>query len=283
MPRLAILTICLLAALFACSAKAETQPVEIPFTFTDGFIRIQARVPQSAEPLYFLLDSGAGASVLSLRTAQRLHLPLGKTESVRGVGVSAAARHLASVDATANGVTLSNIPLAVDLSAADELCSKPIDGLIGVGFFKDRVVQIDYTRRVLRITASAPAPAATAERLPVKMMNGIMCVPVGVNDSTVRWTRLDTGCNDALHWVIPRPAASGNHNAVSIGFVTDTEDTSLTSVSLGKRALHPVKTALHSSPLFPGEAGLLGNGILSQFVVTVDWPNRQVLLTDAPR
>jgi hypothetical protein len=281
MPRLAILSICLFSVFFAWSAKAETQPLEIPFTFTDGFIRVQARVPQSAEPLSFLLDSGAGASVLSLRTAQRLHIPLGKTESVRGVGVNAAARHLTGVDATANGVMLSNVSLAVDLSSADELCSKPIDGLIGVGFFKDRVVQIDYTRRVLRIGAGAPTTAS--ERLPVKMMNGIMCVPVGVNDSTNRWTRLDTGCNDSLHWVIPRPASRGNHDAVSIGFVTDTNDTSLTSVSLGKRALRTVKTALHGSPLFPGEAGLLGNGILSQFLVTVDWPNRQVLLTDAPR
>lgn len=281
MPRLPLFLTCLLALLFAWPAKAETQSVEIPFTFTDGFIRIQARVPQSSEPLQFLLDSGAGASVLSLRTAQRLHLPLGRTESVRGVGVSAAARRLDSVDASTGGVRLSNIPLAVDLSSADQLCSRPIDGLIGVGFFKDRVVQIDYARRVLRITTSAPT--AVAERLPVKMMNGIMCVPVGVNDSNTRWTRLDTGCNDALHWVIPRPAGRGDHKAVSIGFVTDTEDTSLTSVSLGKRALHPVKTALHSSPLFPGEAGLLGNGVLSQFVVTVDWPKRQVLLADASR
>jgi len=59
----------------------------------------------------------------------------------------------------------------------------------------------------------------------VKMMNGIMCVPVGVNDSSIRWTRLDTGCNDSLHWVIPRSGPHGDHNAVSIGFVTDTSDT----------------------------------------------------------
>jgi len=260
---------------------ATTQPVEIPFTFTDGFIRVEAHVSQSAEPLYLLLDSGAGASVLSLRTAQRLHLPLGKTQSVRGVGVEAAARHLDGVEAAANGVTLSPIPLAVDLSSADQLCSRPVDGLIGVSFFKNRVVQIDYIHHVLRITPAAPV--SVAERLPVKMLNGILCVPVGVNDSKARWTRLDTGCNDSLHWVIPRPGSHGDHNAVSIGFVTDTSDTSLTSVSLGKRALHPVKTALHSTPLFPGEAGLLGNGILSQFTVTVDWPNRQVLLEEAPR
>jgi hypothetical protein len=110
-----------------------------------------------------------------------------------------------------------------------------------------------------------------------------MCVPVAVNDSTKRWTRFDTGCNDALHWVIPRPAGHGDRSAVSIGFITDESDTALVSVTLGKRALPTVKTALHGHPIFPGEAGLVGNGILSQFMVTVDWPNRQVLLGDASR
>src|SRR5438270_6202452 len=104
----------LFAVISALPAAAAPQPVEIPFTFTDGFIRVEVHVPQSAEPLHLLLDSGAGASVLSLRTAQRLRLPLGKTESVRGVGVDATARHLDGVTASANGVTLAGIPLAVD-------------------------------------------------------------------------------------------------------------------------------------------------------------------------
>ena len=159
---------------------AATPPVEIPFTFTDGFIRVEARVPQSAEPLHLLLDSGAGASVLSLRTAQRLHLPLGRTQSVRGVGVDAAARQLEGVQASANGIVLTDIPLAVDLSSADQLCSQPIDGLIGVGFFKNRVVQIDYAHHTLRIAArrledgvGRRSPAGeNAERHPVCASGG---------------------------------------------------------------------------------------------------------------
>src|SRR5579864_3744080 len=105
-------TIALLTAvMLARPAMAVTPPVEIPFTFTDGFIRVEARVPQSAEPLHFLLDSGAGASVLSLRTAQRLHLPEGRAERVRGVGVEVAARRLEGVQASASGVVLTGIPL----------------------------------------------------------------------------------------------------------------------------------------------------------------------------
>jgi hypothetical protein len=275
----AVALLLFVAALPAAVASSPT--VEIPFTFTDGFIRIEARLPQSEEPVHLLLDSGAGASVLSLRTAQRLHLPLGRTETVHGVGVDVDAYHLRGVCATAEGATLASIPLAVDLSSADALCSEPVDGLIGVDFFRNRVVQIDYTHH--RIRLFAPAPVRATERLPMKVFNGMICVPVGVNDSTPRWTRFDTGCNDALHWVIPRATPPGEHEAVSIGFITDESDTALTTVLLGRQQLRPIKTALHSRPIFPGEAGLLGNGVLSQFTVTVDWPSRQVLLENAPR
>jgi hypothetical protein len=261
------------------SVPALAAPVaEIPFRFTDGFICIEARVAHSAEPLNLLLDSGAGASVLSLRTARHLKLKLGAAESVRGVGSEAAAYRLDPVQATAGTVALPAIPLAVDLSMADELCSRRVDGLIGVDFFKDRIVQIDYTRHCLRLLETAPDAASATERLPIKLQNGIMCVPVGVNDSKPRWTRFDTGCNDALHWVVPRPQENAARPGVSIGFVTNPDDSALTSVALGSRSLHEVKTTLHGRELFAGEAGLLGNGLLSRFMVTVDWPSRQVLL-----
>jgi hypothetical protein len=83
--------------------------------------------------------------------------------------------------------------------------------------------------------------------------------------------------------VVPRPGNHTDHGAVSIGFVTDPDDSTLTNVALGSHAVDLVKTTLHGTPLFPGEAGLLGNGVLAQFTVTVDWPHHQVLLEDAPR
>jgi hypothetical protein len=267
----------LVSLLFLAAQAAPA--AEIPFHFTDGFICIEARVAQSAEPLNLLLDSGAGASVLDVRTARRLKLKLGRAESVRGVGSEAAAWQLDPVRTLAGSVALPAIPLAVDLSMADELCSKPVDGLIGVDFFADRVVQIDYSRRCLRLLDAGLA-MQEGERLPIRLLNGVMCVPVRVNDSQQRWTRFDTGCNDALHWVIPRPRQRAVREGVSIGFVTNPNDTSLTSVSLGSRTMNQVKTALHGRELFAREAGLLGNGLLSRFTVTVDWPNRQVVLED---
>lgn len=268
----------LLLALLTFTARAEL-PTEIPFRFDDGFITLEAQIAPSAKPLRMLLDSGAEASVLSLHTARRLRVPLGEAQGVRGVGSEATAYRLRRLTARSGDTVLGQLAYATDLSLADEICSEPIDGLIGVEFFRDRVVEIDYARRCLRVGAAIPNDA---ERLPLRWKNGVLCAAIGVNGSTPRWTRVDTGCNDALHWVVPRSNRRQERVGVSIGFVTDTREATLTTVALGGTLLDHIETALHGRPLFPEEAGLLGNGILSRFRVIVDWSGQQMLLV-APR
>jgi len=60
--------------------------VEIPFEFHDGFIWLRVSTPFSAQPLNFLLDTGASASVLDLAAARRLGLTLAERVSVRARG-----------------------------------------------------------------------------------------------------------------------------------------------------------------------------------------------------
>jgi len=177
---------------------------------------------------------------------------------------------------------LPAMPLAADLSMADAICSTPIDGLVGIEFFRDRIVQIDYEHSCLRLLDSPPTADAVT-RLPIDFRNGVVCVPVSVNGSQPRFIRLDTGCNDALHWVVPRSSGRQRERRVSIGFATDPRDFVLTDVVLGDHAVSHLETAIHAQPLFAGEAGLLGNGTLSRFVVTINWRDREVLLHDRAR
>jgi hypothetical protein len=266
-------TLCLVLAI----SLARAGGAEIPFDFADGFILLKAEVAGAKEPLNLLLDSGAAATVLSLRAARHLHLKLGATEVVRGVGSETPAWHLSAPTAKAGGIELPPFRIAVDLSNADALCSHPLDGIVGVDFFAGRIVQIDFVRHRLRLLDTR-ADADSAIRLPMRNFNGVMCVPLAVNGSPNRWTRLDTGCNDALHWVLPRPGAMTPKRQVSIGFINDAQNRILGSVQLGRQTLHPVEISLHTQPMFPGEAGLLGIGILSQYLVTIDAAHRQLLL-----
>jgi hypothetical protein len=249
----------------------------IPFDFVDGYIVLHARA--GGQEVNLLLDSGASVSALSLEAARRLHLSLGEGEPVDGVESEGRAFEVAPVMPEAGGVALGTISLAIDLGNAKQLCSERVDGLIGADFFKGRVTEIDYAHHCLRLLDAAPAEG---EALPLRAANGVYCVPVSVNGSRPRWTRLDTGCNDALHWVVPR-SGPVQRRGDSIGFFTDTADESLVTVRLGRLTLPYVETALHGSAIFPGEAGLLGSEILSQYRVTVDGKRGRIYLVSEER
>jgi hypothetical protein len=258
----------------ALSAAAR----DIPFDFVDGYILVHASM--DAQPVTLVLDSGASASVLSLEAARRLHIALGRPEPVDGVEADGTAFEIQPATPEAHGFALGAFALAIDLRNAAQLCSERVDGLIGADFFKGRVTQIDYVGRRLRLLDAAPGGG---ESLPLRARNGVFCLPVSVNGSRPRWTRLDTGCNDALHWVVPRPDATEQPRGVSIGFLTNSGDEALVSIGLGRMMLPHVETALHGSPIFPGEAGLLGSEVLSQYLVTIDARHGRILLAPAPR
>jgi hypothetical protein len=249
--------LCFLLLLLAGSFCPAAQ---IPFEFRDGLIWMKVKAEGSREPLHFLLDSGAGSSVVDLTTARRLGLTFSGAIKVQRVGDSISAHRIAGFSAHVGGVAIQSDPLAVDLSATSELCSRRIDGLIGHDFFRGRIVQIDFKNRCIRVLESARADDACA-CIPLKVRNCALCVPVSMNGSRARWTRLDTGCDGALHWV---DGAGG--------------DDVHATVAVGPEQITNVPTSLHRSPLFPSEAGLLGNSILSNYRVTIDAVNGRLLL-----
>jgi gag-polyprotein putative aspartyl protease len=269
----------LLFALLPCLSAVADEPVTIPFRFADGFIRVEVQLASVSKPLSMLLDSGASVSVLNLATARRLQLQTGRSIAVQGVASDSHAYGISPMATTISGVDCGSITLAADMNNADELCSEPVDGLIGADFFRNRIVQIDYAQQRLRILSHSPKPAA-AHRLPVKVINDVACVGVGVNGSSLRWTRLDTGCNDSLHWVIPKLTRRGKQHGASIGFITDSRDLAPSRVALGKCILDSIPVSLHGCPFFEGEAGLLGNELLSRFTVTLDWPGKTLILQE---
>jgi hypothetical protein len=247
------------AALLFAPARSPAETV-IPFAYREGLIWVKVKADDGGGPLNFLLDSGAGASVLNLPTARKLGVRLGAAERVRMVGTEEPARRVIGFRATVAGVPVSQSPLAVDLQSTSDLCRVPIDGLLGHDFFRDRIVQIDFKAGCIRLLDRADDRRCCAV-VSLRLDHGAFCVPVSINGARPRWTRLDTGCDDALHWV----TGTGGTSAQA-------------SLRLGDETIANVTTALHRTELFPAEAGLLGNGVLSNYRVTIDAVNRRLLL-----
>jgi hypothetical protein len=248
----------------------STVLAEFPFEFREGLLWIQVAVPQSQRPLNFLMDTGAGASVINLNTAKRIGLKLGEAITVRGVQTTLTGYWLEQMSVKVGDVQLPRDYLAVDLEKLGKACNCCVDGLIGVDFFQDRVVQIDFIAQKIRILKSEKADKSD-EVLPLQSRPCGMHVPISVDGHKRQWVRLDTGCASALQWVTSDVRSDQCARQTAIGLTAVSILQTQTTVSIGKQAFEKVPTGLHDKAIFAGEAGLLGNGLLSHFsTITID-------------
>ena len=150
-------------------------------------IWLKVTVAGKSEPLNFLLDSGAGSSVLDLSTARRLGLKLGDRQTVLGVHTCCLAYRVKGFEARTAGIPLSSSPLAVDLSGASRGCSQHIDGLIGADFFREHIVCIDYATQTIRLLQREEMHLIGATILPLARRNDTLCAQVSVNGNALEW------------------------------------------------------------------------------------------------
>ena len=255
-----------------------TIPAEFPFEYREGLLWVEVNLPQSDRPLHFLLDSGAGASVINLSTAKRLGLKLGQSVTVRGVNATLPGYWEGPLSATAGTVKLPEKYLGVDLGKLSGSCEQTVDGLIGADFFCEQVVQIDFEAQKIRLLKPEKATKSD-ETLPLQIRQCGMRVPITVNGHKRQWVRLDTGCAKPLQWVTSdvNPNECARQTAIGLAEITVLE--ARTDVGIAGCKFQNVATGLHQTPIFAGEAGLLGNGLLSRFSsITIDAKAGRVVL-----
>ena len=174
------------------------------------------------------------------------------------------------LSAKAGQLELPGEYLALDLSKLSGACSRSVDGLIGADFFRDRVVEIDFAAQKLRVLAASPAADST-NAVPLETRPCGFRVSVSVNGGKSQWVRVDTGCATAFQWVTSKERAERCTSKLAVGLAELSIPQTMTGVRIGNHYLDTVPTGLHRKAIFPGESGLLGNGLLAQFgVVTID-------------
>ena len=268
----------LFAAALARVQAASVSFAEFPFEFREGLLWVEVNVPQSKKPLNFLVDTGAGVSVINLSTAKRIGLKLGREVMVHGVQTMLAGYWQERMSAKVGEVELPRGYLAVDLDKLSSSCERPLDGLVGADFFRDRVVQIDFDAQKIRLLTPAKGEKSDAS-LPLQLRPCGMRVPITVDGHDRQWVRLDTGCATGLQWVTSEVRAEQCGRKMAIGLTEISIPQAVTTVGIGEHEFGNVPTGLHETAIFPGEAGLLGNGLLSRFsTVTIDAKAGRVIL-----
>ncbi len=212
-------------------------------------------------------------SILTKRCA--LGMRVGNPELVQGVSGRAVAYRIDDFQANSGGVALPKSVLAINLQTISQRCHQQIDGILGMDFFRGRIVQIDFAARRVRLLQQHDLSLANCEILPIKICNDAFCVPVRVAGNRAQWMRLDTGCDACLDWVINGPGKMRTEGT-SFGLSHFSGKCVKASVQIGKQRFL-ISAAIHEEPIFSGEGGLLGNGLLSKFRLTIDEPRDRVI------
>ena len=107
-----------------------------------------------------------------------------------------------------------------------------------------------------------------------------ICATARINGGNPQCLRVDTGCATALQWVTTSVPLKRCPIKVDIGLAKLNISQTQTTLSLGDQIFHNVPTGLHRKAFFKGEAGLLGNGLLSRFkTVTLNAVSNRLILS----
>jgi len=272
------LYLCSAVCWFVSSSPAQNS-TEIPFRFQDGLIWLDVSVAGQSAQFQFVLDSGAGQSVLNSQAAQRIGLALKDSDPISGVTGPTLASRADGFDGALGGCKLPRAILVLDLEPVSALCRQRIDGLVGLDFFENRVIQIDFAAEKVRLLPRFDFTRTGGQVLQLAKRNDAVCLRAAVNGTSPQWMRLDTGCDGSLHWVsaksnlcrtAPRVAATSP--------LGDSPEIFGAEVQIGAEHWFESQTCLHRREIFPSERGLIGNGVLSKFLVTFDLAGKRVAL-----
>src|SRR5207249_4557206 len=135
-------------------------PVEVPFEFVANQIVVQVRVGGKG-PFNMLIDTDTDPSAIDSAAAKELGLDVGARGSLAAGGGTEAnvvyPTRLPTVEL--GGITMRDVVAAmIDLKKLSARIGKPIQGVLGYSFLKDRIIQIDYPNSKIRFFNESPYP-----------------------------------------------------------------------------------------------------------------------------
>jgi aspartyl protease len=283
-------------AMYALVAAPVAQPgaTTVPLDFYRGLPLVQISV-NHAPPAWFLLDTASSWNFLDAATAESLQLKTEGGQTIRGGGDHAAAITFASgVSLTVGDTTRADDHVAV--MRLPFKYDRPIAGMLGAPFLTQFVVSIDYKAGTLTLQPpETRVDAAGASVLPFRLQSGIPTIdaritrPDGLEVTAA--LHVDTGASQTI--ILNRPFAIANgflkdgdeKNAVQAGSLTGGTSyvpRRAASLTLGSIAIIGVVVNVSLDQQGAGaqsdRAGLIGDGILHNYVMTLDYPRARIVL-----
>lgn len=239
----------------------------------------------------FLLDTGYGTTMIGASLAESLKLRQRGQMTIVGIAGEEDANVFEGPRFDFNGANWT--PRRVAAFPTSEGRGRRRDGILGSGFFRRFVVEIDPQVRTLKLHEPASYQyQGSGEILPLTFQGSTPIVEATVDLPGAGRARaqfeIDTGCTGALclgrhfveaHQLAPTNAASDG-NRFGVGGRTPTLSGHLPQLHLGKLAVKKPSAEffLDGSPADPPLAGHIGWELLGEYKVTFDYSRKRMML-----
>ncbi|HEU5237024.1 MAG TPA: retroviral-like aspartic protease family protein, partial [Pyrinomonadaceae bacterium] len=291
------LGLCLLGSDGIAQSQRSSAPVEVPFEFESNQIILQVKIAGKG-PFNMLLDTNTDPSAIDSATARDLGLVVGsKGTTASGGGTETNTVYPVRLPNVEVGpVVAKDVPAAtIDLTRLGNRIGKPIHGVLGYSFLKDRIVQIDYPNSKLRFFAESPYPriqfgpnTVNIIAFPFRYEDGDVIIDsVYINNEKMK-ASLDTGSSSTFCLTPDAVALLGleeqgrDSDEENVGYngAYKSKVGMLKSVRLGKLSVDSAPATFwlpgtgHDHKKFQVN---IGNGFFKDFMMTFDFRNKMVV------
>ena len=284
---------------FSAFAQASTasKPVEVPFELFHNSIVVQATVDGKG-PFNMLLDTGVDPSVVDLNTARTIGLKFAAAGyQGTGGGTETNLAHETRLPVVQLGdLAAKNIDAtAIDMSKTSAALGKPIQGVLGYSLLKDRIVQIDYPKQVVRFYSASPYQTKTHRsnarltQLTFNYRDDVLAHGVSVNGKPII-ANIDTGDNGSFQLTPAAVVELGLQKQVanakvsrSVGFngATQNREATVKNITVGGVSVDQPSVIFYGRGTGRDDEAWgirIGNAFLKNFIVTIDYQNKLITL-----
>jgi hypothetical protein len=271
---------------------SSTNGVQVPADFRDGTVLVRAKL-NGSEPLRFKLDTGFGITTIHPQVAETLNLKPAGPLTIIGIAGNEEARTYTGAVFDFGSATYSPDEVAV-LPSDGQGRRRGRDGILGEGFFRRFVVEINAKDKLLRLHKPEQFDyAGKGEIIPLEFKTDTPIIEAAVvppGKAAVRATfELDLGCSGCMclgqpfveeNKLLDEAAAGRKSERVGVGGSAAIQSGRLEQLQLGKLTVNQPSANffLRGSPAHEGHAGHIGMGALQQFKVILDYSRKRMIL-----
>lgn len=266
---------------------ASSPPVTISFQLSRGRVLVPVRINGSA-PLSFMLDTGFSLTMISPQQAEALQLKRTGEVTIAGIAGDEKASVFGGATFDLAGATYTPARLA---ALPSDRGRQSRDGILGSGFFRRFVVEIDSRARSLKLHEPATfAYAGAGEILPLTfshttpVVQAVVRTPGGVD--VKGGFEIDTGCDglclgrEFVETHKLAPVITRSDTKLGVGGGVKVRTGQMPQLRLGRLIVDNPEADffLEGSPVDAGLAGHIGMGILRHYRIIFDYSHRQMIL-----